>query len=117
MTKAMLTEDEIRKIKEGAVIITLESAMQAVATRRIKVIHPTLLNNGYKVGYSIEIELLEPGFEIHHISVSNSKGITDPADAECIARDFLGDGYKVLGSMHVKNVIHFIKSVKKEQPE
>ncbi len=108
----MLTEAEIKNIKEGAVTITLQDALQTLSTEKIKIIKPTLLNNGYKVGYSIE--LLQPGLDVHHISVSNSKGVTDPAEAECIARDFLGDGYELIGSLNLKNVLHFIKFVKKE---
>lgn len=107
----MLTEDEIKKIKDGAVTISLQDALQ-LSKGNIKIIKPTLLNNGYKVGYSIE--MLRPDLGNHHISVSNSNGVTDPAEAECIARDFLGEGYKLIGSMNLKNVLHFMKFVKKE---
>lgn len=109
----MLTEAEIKKIKEGVVIITLEDVLRTVASGRIKVIKPTLLDNGYKVSYSIDKprEILD----VHHISVSNSKGITDPAEAECIARDILDEGYKAVGSMNLKNVLHFMKFVEKKE--
>lgn len=108
----LLTEDEIKKIKEGAVIITLQDVLTTLSTGRIKIIKPALLRCGYKVGYSIE--RIRPDLDGHHISVSNSKGVTDPAEAECIANDFLGDGYKSIGSMNLKNVLHFMKFVKKE---
>lgn len=109
----MLKEDEIKRIKEGAVTITLQDALQTLATGKIKTIKPTLLDNGYKVSYSIEH--LRPELDIHHISVSNSRGVTDPAEAECIARDFLGEGYKLIGSMNLKNVLHFMKFVQKKE--
>ena len=108
----LLTEDEIKKIKEGVVIITLQDVLTTLSAGRIKIIKPTLLSCGYRVGYSIE--RIGPDLDVHHISVSNSKGITDPAEAECIANDFLGDGYKSIGSMNLKNVLHFMKFVKKE---
>ena len=108
----LLTEDEIKKIKEGVVIITLQDVLTTLSAGRIKIIKPTLLSCGYRVGYSIE--RIGPDLDVHHISVSNSKGITDPAEAECIANDFLGDGYRSIGSMNLKNVLHFIKFVKKE---
>ncbi len=111
----MLTEAEIQKIKEGAVTITLEDAFRIVASGRIKVIKPTLLDSGYKVGYSIEKP--RETLDVHHLSVSNPKGITDPAEAECIARDFLGEGYKALGPMNLKNVLHFMKFVEKKEAE
>lgn len=109
----MLIEAEIKKIKEGAVIITLEDALRLIATGQIKVIPPTSLNNGCRVGYSITF--LRPDLDVHHISVSNSKGVTDPAEAECIARDILGEGYKALGPMNLKNVLHFMKFVEKKE--
>lgn len=111
----MLTQADIQKIKEGVVIITLEDALRTVASGRIKVIKPTLLDNGYKVGYSIEKP--RETLDVHHISVFNPKGITDPAEAECIARDFLGEGYKAIGSMNLKNVLHFLRFVQKKEAE
>lgn len=111
----MLTQADIQRIKEGAVIITLEDALRLIAAGQIKVIPPTSLNNGYRVGYSITF--LRPTIDVHHLSVSNSKGITDPAEAECIARDFLVEGYKALGPMNLKNVLHFMKFVQKKEAE
>lgn len=108
----LLTESEIKKIKESVITITYEDVLQFLNTGKIRIINPTYLNNGYQVGYSIETM---KNFDVHHISVCNSKGITDPADAECIARDFLGEGYKVIGSVHFKNVLHFTKFVKRKR--
>ena len=107
--KKMLTEEEIKKIKDGVVIITVDDAIKIMTTGKIKVIKPALLNNGYMVGYSIE--KLRSSLHIHHISVSNSKGKTDPADAEYIARDILGKEYQSMGPMNLKNVFHFTKII------
>ena len=103
----MLTKEDIKKIKDTAIIITVEDAVHILKTGKIKIVPPTLLGNGYLVGYSITY--LRPGVEIHHISVSNSEGATDPAEAEHIAKDFLGDAYKSMGPMNLKNVLHFIR--------
>lgn len=105
----MLTKDEIKKIKDSAVILTPDDVIQTMAAGKIKIIEPTFLNNGYKVGYSITH--MRPTLDVHYISVSNSKGITDPADAEHIATDVLGKGYKSIGPMSLKNVLHFMKFV------
>lgn len=109
----MLSEDEIKKVKDGIVILTIEEILQTLATGKIKIINPTMLNNGYVVGYSIEH--IRPDLIIHHISVSNTKGLADPADAEHIARDILGKEYKSIGPMNLKNVLHFMKFISKNK--
>lgn len=106
-----LTKEEIKKIKDAAIIMTSESVMQILATGKIKIVSPTRLNNGYLVGYSITH--LSSGIDVHHISVSNPRGLTDPAEAEHIAKDFLEGRYKSIGPMNLKNVLHFMKYVKK----
>lgn len=102
----MLTKEEIKKIKDAAIIITVEDAVNILKTGKIKIIPHTHLNNGYLVGYSITH--LRPGVDIHHISVSNPKGSTDPADAEHIAKDILVE-YESMGPMNLKNVLHFTR--------
>lgn len=103
----MLTKDEIKKIKDGVVVLTVDNIINSMASGKIRVIKSTMLNNGYNVGYSIC--RTRPNLDIHHISVCNSRGVTDPAEAEHIAKDFLGDGYESMGPMNLKNVLHFIK--------
>jgi hypothetical protein len=105
----MLTEDEIKRIKDSAMILVPDDIVRTVAAGKIKVIEPTSLGNGYTVGYSITH--MRTNLDVHHVSISNSKGITDPADAEYMARDILGKGYKSVGSMNLKNVLHFMKFV------
>lgn len=58
--------------------------------------------------------LLPPHPPMEHLSVNNPNGVTDPAEAEHIAKEILGEGYFALGSMNLKNVLHFMKPVKKE---
>lgn len=107
MLGRVLTKDEIKKIKDGVVVLTVDDVVRTIASGKIKIIEPVILNNGYSVGYSIDH--MRPNLDIHHISVCNQKGITDPAEAEQIATDFLGNGYKSMDSMNLKNVLHFIK--------
>lgn len=112
----VLREDEVRKIKESAVIITPEKALQAIVRGQIIAVDPIDVSNGYRVCMTIEV--LRDYLEVHHISVMNPKGRTDPAEAEHIAKEILGEGYKVMGEgILVKNNIHFMKPLMKEAVE
>ena len=105
----MLTEDEIKKIKGNAVTVTVKDVFKGKA----KPVLPVTISNGYKVSMSIDV--LREYLEIHHVSVMNPKGVTDPAEAEHIAKDILGEGYQFI--MHgelVPNNLHFMKMVIKE---
>lgn len=105
----MLTEPELKKIKENTVIITLKDALNL----KIKPINPTTVSNGYKV--SMSIEALRDYLEVHHVSVMNPKGVTDPAEAEHIAKEILGEGYEFIAHGElVPNNLHFMKVVIKE---
>ena len=106
----VLTEDEIKKIKDRKIIITLKDALGM----KVKPTKPTVVSNGYKVSMSIDV--LKDYLEVHHVSVYNPKGRTDPAEAEHIARDILGEGYQYLGGRELRsNNLHFIKPVIKEE--
>ena len=105
----MLTESEIKKIKEKAITITLKD----VFAKKVKPVNPTTVSNGYRV--SMSIEALRDYLDVHHVSVMNPKGVTDPAEAEHIAKDILGEGYKFMAPGElVPNNLHFIKMVIKE---
>ena len=105
----MLTEPELKKIKENTVIITLKDALNL----KIKPINPTTVSNGYKVSMSIEV--LRDYLEVHHVSVMNPKGVTDPAEAEHIAKEILGEEYRFMAPGElVPNNLHFMKVVIKE---
>lgn len=71
----------------------------------------TLLDNGYKVALSLDI--MRENLRLLHLSVSNMKGTTDINIAQSIAKDVVGEDVQMIGSMNVKNVIHFMK-VEKE---
>jgi hypothetical protein len=63
----------------------------------------------------MSINVLREYLDVHHVSVLNPKGVTDPAEAEHIAKDILGDGYQFItqGEL-VPNNLHFMKMVTKE---
>ncbi len=105
----MLTEDEIKKIKGNAVTIIMNDVLKDKA----KSVPYTTISNGYMVSMSIDV--LRTYLEIHHVSVMNPKGATDPAEAEHIAKDILGEGYQfVMHGELVHNNLHFMKMVPKE---
>ncbi len=74
---------------------------------------PIPLKSGYSVVMTIEIF---PGTsEIEHVSVIGKKD-TDPAEAETIAKEILGDDYIVMGIMrHGSTNNHFAKVSKKDK--
>ena len=102
----VLTEDEIKKIKDRKIIITLKDALRM----KVKPTKPTVVSNGYKVSMSIDV--MSDDLEVHHVSIYNPKGRTDPAEAEHIARDILGEGYRYIGGGELEsNNLHFMKPV------
>ena len=105
----MLTEDEIKNIKGNAVTIIMKDAIKGKA----KPVPFTTISNGYRV--SMSITALREYIEVHHVSIMNPKGATDPAEAEHIAKDILGEGYQfVMHGELVHNNLHFMKMVPKE---
>lgn len=105
----MLTEDEIKNIKGNAVTIIMNDVLNGKA----KPIPFTTVSNGYTVSMSITV--LREYIEVHHVSVMNPNGATDPAEAEHIAKDILGEGYQfVMHGELVPNNLHFMELVTTE---
>lgn len=105
----MLTENEIKVIKENALVLTVKDTLEM----KVKPVKPTVVSNGYVVSMSVEV--LRPYLQVHHVSVMNPKGRTDPAEAEHIARDVLGDECRFIthGELEPNN-LHFMKFIIKE---
>jgi hypothetical protein len=98
---SLITKKEIDEIKSKAMTIDV---LKMVNEKRIIIVKPHWLENGYGISFTIDIM---PGLPpINHISVGHRNGTPDPADAEHIAREMLGD-YVVLGTMYLKDNIHF----------
>lgn len=100
----LITLEEVRTLRAGAKTITPEMVMEAVITG----VAGINLSSGYRV--SMTIDLLAGRTTAEHIAVSKIGGITDPADAEIIAKAVIGE-CTMKGNMFNKNVIHFLKIV------
>lgn len=70
-------------------------------------IMPTMLSNGYMT--SLSLDVMNEKVRLLHLSVSKDRGDTDIGIAQKIARDIIGEGYRMIGPMNLKNVIHFMK--------
>lgn len=111
-TDTLITEAEIKTLRENAKTITLEDALRGP---RVKVT-PQILASGYKVSLTMN----DPGTGriIEHVSIYDPAGRTDPADAERIAKAVLGEGYILFwdGELLKENK-HFIKIEKQQQED
>lgn len=101
----LITPEEIKMLRAGAITITPEMVMEYVVARKVVPVIPIILRSGYFV--SMTIDMLK-GRAVEHISISKIGEITDPADAEIIAKAVISD-CTTKGSMFNKNVIHFLK--------
>jgi hypothetical protein len=104
----MLTSEEIKKVRHGLVTVSLGNVQEMIKSGGIK---PTFLDNGYMV--SLSLDVIRENLRMIHLSTSNMKGATDVNVAKSIAKDVIGEDVQMIGSMNVKNVIHFMK-VEKE---
>ncbi len=100
----MLSADDIKAVWNGVTILTIDNVKKLIKRGGFKTVP---LSNLYLA--SLSIDIIKDGFRPLHLSISNSVGSTDPATAECIAKDILGEGYKTIGSMYYSNCIHFMK--------
>jgi hypothetical protein len=105
MSSDLITLEEIKTLRAGAITITLKMVMDYVVERKVIPVIPIILKSGYCV--SMTIDMLR-GRAVEHISISRMGEITDPADAEIIAKAVVGE-CAIQGSMFNKNVIHFLK--------
>ncbi len=106
----LITPEEIKTLRAGAITITPEMVMEYVVERKVISVKPIILKSGYCI--SMTIDMLE-GRAVEHISASRMGEITDPADAEIIAKAVIGE-CTIKGSMFHENVIHFIKIVEEK---
>lgn len=105
----LINEDEVKCIRDSAVILNLHNVIFGDTIPVPKFI---VLLSGYGVGMSVDE--YPTGEKVEHLSVSNYRGMTDPADAEIIARAVFGSGYKVLGVIFSENTLHFMKPLDKK---
>ena len=105
----MLTDEEIKKVRKNIVTISLGNVQNMIRSGGIK---PTHLDNGYRISFSLGI--MRENLRLLHLSVSNTKGATDIGIAQSIAKDVIGEDVQMVGSMNVKNIIHFMKAEKED---
>jgi hypothetical protein len=105
----MLTGEEIKKVRRSLVTISIGNVHKIIKGGGIK---PILLDNGYKVSFSLDV--VRENLRLLHLSTSNTKGVTDVNIAQSIAKDVIGEDFQIVGSMNVKNVIHFMKVEKED---
>ncbi|MFA4935632.1 MAG: hypothetical protein WC568_07330 [Candidatus Methanoperedens sp.] len=110
MVNDLITSDEIKTLRDGAVVITLEmcDAIKHGKTSQI-LAKPIHLKSGYLAQMTMDTV---DNKIIEHLSVSKQYSKTDPADAEIIANAVLGVGWSIMPSMLDKNILHFLKFIK-----
>ena len=100
----ILTEEEVKKVKKSLKIMSMANIQKIIKKGGIK---PTFFGNGYAA--SLSLDVVRENLRFFHLSVNNTKGNTDIEIAKSITNDILGEGYEMMGPMHRKNVIHFMK--------
>ncbi len=107
----LITPEEVAHIRTNATCIDIPKHIREGTMPPIPPSRP--LKSGYSVVMTIEIF---PGTsEIEHVSVIG-KNDTDPAEAETIAKEILGDDYIVIGVMrHGSTNNHFAKVSQKDK--
>ncbi len=100
----MLEEEDIKKVWNNVVIVSIENVMGLINKGGVK---PVLLSNGYMA--SLSIDIINNEIRPLHLSISNPSGLTDAAEGDIIANDILGEGCKYMGIMYNTNCVHFMK--------
>lgn len=116
----LITDEEVEKIKKGAVNLTpemfpepkkiaeLTSEKLKKILRNIPPVIPVNLKSGYRVSYSID-EMM--GTKWHHIAISRFAFQSKPFDEHFIVKRIIGDNYERLGVFFNQNVIHYRKKL------
>lgn len=99
----LITEDEVKKLKESPKTITLVETLEG---RKIPT-PPLTLRSGYLATYTIQ-DARPFGRRIELLSVFRDP-VPDPADAEHIAKAILGTGFKLFGL--ITNAYRFYKII------
>ncbi len=100
----ILTEKDIKNVIRSIETLTESNVMEKIKCGGLKPVH---LSNGYRA--TLTMDILEENKRLLHLSVSKSRGTTDIDTAQKIADDIIGEGNAMIGPMHLKNVLHFMK--------
>ena len=101
-----ITDEDVKKVLDSTMEMSLENIKAILKRGELPVVKPVLLSNQYTAGMSLDVY---EKTKVRHMSVANSRGITDPAIADMIALRILGKGFQYIGPMNLKNVFHYMK--------
>ena len=105
----MLKEEDIKKVWNNVVIISIENVIGLIKKGGAK---PVLLSNGYTA--SLSVDIINKEIRPLHLSISNPSRSTDAAESDIIANDILGEGCKYMGIVYNSKCVHFMKIEKDE---
>lgn len=105
--KRILTDEDIKKVWENMIIVTLDNVTDLIAGGGVK---PVIMSNGYMV--SMTIDILSENISMYHLSINNPKGNTGIVTAQKMAYDIFGEGYVQLKMKTISGCIQFIKEKK-----
>lgn len=105
--KKELNDDDIRRVWENIVIISLDNVADFIASGGIKPVH---MSNGYTAGLSIDV--LSERISMYHLSINNPNGQTGIVKAQKMAKEIFGEGFIKLDVMSISGAIQFIKEKK-----
>lgn len=104
MTKKILTDDDVKKVWDNIVIISIDNVSDMLAGGGIKALS---LSNGYSA--SLSLDILSERISMYHLSVNSPNGKPDSNISNRIAQQILGNGYKMLTVGKLSGCIQFIK--------
>lgn len=102
--KRILTNEDIKKIWEKMIIVTLDNVTDLIAGGGVK---PVIMSNGYMASMSIDV--LSENISMYHLSINNPKGKTGIVTAQKMAYEIFGEGYVQLNMKTISGCVQFIK--------
>lgn len=102
--KRILTDEDIKKVWENMIIVTLGNVADFIAGGGVK---PIIMSNGYMA--SMTIDVLSENISMYHLSINNPKGKTGLVTAQKMAYEIFGEGYVQLDVKTISGCIQFIK--------
>jgi hypothetical protein len=105
--KRILTDEDIKRVWENMIIVTLDNVTDFIAGGGVK---PVIMSNGYIA--SMTIDILSENISMYHLSINNPKGKTGIVTAQKMAYEIFGEGYTQLDMKTISGCVQFIKERK-----
>jgi hypothetical protein len=105
--KRILTDEDIKRVWENMIIVTLDNVADFIAGGGVK---PVIMSNGYIA--SMTIDILSENISMYHLSINNPKGKTGIVTAQKMAYEIFGEGYTQLDMKTISGCVQFIKERK-----